>query len=199
VSTADDFLDAIDTRPLPAVASEFILDRLPHVFGSREVHLGWKEGLAATLGVDPCELIVVGSAATGVSLNPNKSSFKPFDSKSDVDVAVISYRHFDSAWEWMRRLGSGRFKLPLPAQTAFQEHVTRHVFYGVIATDKILAWLPFGSDWMPGLALPLIVDPVSGRDVNVRLYRDFSALRNYQLIGLRKARQRRLDTSTGGT
>ena len=57
----------------------------------------------------------VGSAAIGCSLNPVKN-FKPFDSASDVDVAVISNYHFTVAWRYLRTNGTRRLEVDTRTQ-----------------------------------------------------------------------------------
>src|SRR6476646_8972807 len=74
-----------------------LLDRDPWIFASRESYGKWKQALGAEIEVDPYYLIVVGSACVGRSLAPHKA-LSPFSDNSDVDVAVVSARHFDEAW-----------------------------------------------------------------------------------------------------
>ena len=172
---------ALKTHPADQFVSEFLLDRTPHVFGgSTRAYARWRRDLASALGVDAAELAVVGSAATGVSLNPNKG-FKRFDANSDIDVAVISAYHFELAWRWLRRLGAVLYGLPDEVRSAVKSHRSRYVYDGTIATDRLLAYLPFGADWVPILAHFQMAAPCDGRDLNVRLYRDWWALRDYHV------------------
>src|SRR5688500_10040342 len=88
-------------------ATKWVLEPLPFLFevGGPSALWRWKSTLAGQLEVDPKNVLITGSAAVGVSLNPYKS-FKPFDDKSDIDVAVISTYHFDVAWRTLRNLGT---------------------------------------------------------------------------------------------
>jgi hypothetical protein len=88
--------------------SRQLLDRVPWLFSDRPQYIGWKAALAADLEVDPYMLVVVGSAAVGFSLSPWKR-FSEFGPNSDIDVAVVSTRHFDDAWRWLRDLGPTKF------------------------------------------------------------------------------------------
>ena len=122
--------------------------------------------------------MVMGSAAIGVSCNPYKN-FKYFDDKSDIDVAVISGFHFQVAWRYLRNNGHTRFKLSKAQKNTWDEHLTRFIFWGTIAADKLLPLFPFGQQWLPALtkaSSPLIGD----RAVTLRIYADYDSLRAYQ-------------------
>jgi predicted nucleotidyltransferase len=141
------------------------------------------------LEVDPYGVILVGSACTGFSLSPNKN-FREFHAGSDFDVAVISDRHFDQAWRFLRDLGSDVLKLPAQSRQAVNSHRSGHVFDGVIATDRFVQFLPFAEKWVPVLERASLDEPADGRPVKVRLYRDLFALRSYQRRGVEAARTR---------
>jgi RHS repeat-associated protein len=156
-----------------------IFASIPYVFGSdRDLHLGWKRQLSKQIEVDPACLIIVGSAATGFSLTPN-NNLKPFNDKSDVDVAVISAHHFNLAWRFMRsnKIGS----LTTRQRNSLQDHQTRYIYYGTIATDRLLGILPFGAAWLKALGYMATIEPTQKRDVNLRIYTDHQSLRDYQL------------------
>lgn len=158
-----------------------ILDRVPAIFESREQYAGWRSFLGAELEVDPLCIVVVGSTAVGVSLSPREDKrFLPYHDESDVDVAVISPRHFDEAWRWLRALG------PLDALKGRPDeadllgwHRRSLVFDGTIATDRLLPYLPFGAAWQSALGHAARRAPTLDRDVKARIYRDFESLRDY--------------------
>lgn len=180
--------DVLGTDPSLCVG-RWVLERLPYIFDADpEGYRAWRHQLAGGLGVDACDVVITGSAAAGFSLSPYKG-LKPFDDDSDVDVAVISPYHFDVAWRYLRNLGSLRYTFTKAEQTSVTDHRTRLVFWGTVATDRILARLPFGPQWLAILSHMSAEPPANGRDINVRLYRDFSALRAYQTEGLRKLRE----------
>jgi hypothetical protein len=136
---------------------------------------------------------MIGSAAVGVSLSPAKN-LRPFDSDSDVDIAVVSQRHFDIAWRHLRSLGSAQLSMPAPVREAIKDHKKHYVYLGVIATDQILVHLPFGPEWQQHLADMAKEAPTDGRAINVRLYHDSDALRFYHVEGLLKIRNERLES-----
>lgn len=170
--------------------SQRLIDRVPAIFGNdRSRYIAWKKKIAQGLKVDPYGVILVGSACTGYSLNPHKN-FREFHDRSDLDVAVVSDRHFDEAWRFLRDIRSSAHKLPVPAQRAVNSHRAGHVFDGVIATDSFVEHLPFGKEWVPVLEAMTLEEPANGREVKVRLYRDLFALRSYQMRGVADARTR---------
>ena len=163
--------------------SRWILERVPHVFdGDAAAYIAWKHELGDRIGVDARAIVLVGSAATGFSLSPERP-LKPFDAKSDVDVAVVSPHHFDIVWRWLRNLGSERYGFPGYVQAQIDDHRQRLVYWGAIATDRLLQHTPLGKTWVPALADVAKMLPGGTREVNIRLFREFDALRAYQVHG----------------
>jgi hypothetical protein len=166
--------------------SKWFAEKTPFVFGAdAEAHTSWRRDLAAGLGISLFSITLIGSAAVGISLNPS-NNFAPFDQESDIDVAVVSSFHFDEAWRWLRQLGSERYGLPATAQKWIKEHETRLIYWGMIATDQLLPHMPMGSRWLSILAGLSQFAPVNGRDISVRLYRDFDALEGALQHSVRK-------------
>ena len=135
----------------------------------------------------------MGSAAVGISLNPNKA-FKTFDLKSDIDVAVISSFHFQSAWRFLRQNGKLRPKLSSKERNAWDEHRRNLVFNGAIATDRLLARFPFGGEWRRAIDEVEAASSLT-QSVKVRVYNDYEALNTYQTNSVR---QRRTDLLSQG-
>ena len=158
-------------------ASDFItqhlFDRVPYLFdGDRTSFLNWKVALAKAIEVDPACITFVGSCAIGISLDPSKG-FKTFDSTSDEDVAIISYYHFTVAWRFLRTQGYRRTHVNVRTRTAWDEHVTRFIYWGTIATDRLLGVLPFGKQWLTALGEMSRISPTIGKDINLRIYSDY--------------------------
>jgi len=167
---------------------EHVFDRVPHIFaGDRALFVLWKRALGEAIEVDPACLTVVGGAAVGNSLNPARN-FKEFDVGSDVDVAVVSHFHFTVAWRYLRTNSQRRVRVDARTRTAWDEHVTRYIYWGTIATDRLLGVLPFGLQWLGARTSMGAIDPTKGRAVNFRIYSDFEALRSYQLMSVKSVR-----------
>jgi hypothetical protein len=67
-------------------------------------------------------------------------------------------------------------------------HQKTYVFAGTIATDSILALLPFGSEWQSVLDAMARRPPTTDRDIRLRIYRDYDSLRHYQASGIERLR-----------
>lgn len=159
--------------------SHYILDRVPWIFPDRRTYVNWKTALAKDIDVDPHSILVVGSSCVGLSLSPAKD-FSMFHGDSDIDVAIVSSHHFDIAWRWLRSLGpADSLAMSKFEHEMFKWHRKNLVFDGTIATDQLLARLPFGPQWTSGLSKAATRSPTEGREVKGRIYRDFESLRSY--------------------
>jgi hypothetical protein len=185
----EDLIQALQSLSAPAFLEEYLFDSVPHVFaGDRASYVAWKRALGAAIDVDPACLTIVGSAAVGCSLSPVQN-LKAFDPSSDVDVAVISNYHFTVAWRYLRMNGTRRLQVDARTRIAWDEHVNRYIYWGTIATDKLLGVLPFGLGWLRATGHMALIDPTKGRDVNLRIYADYEALRAYQMMSVRNVRE----------
>lgn len=173
---------------LGRLLSHWLFGATPEIFGTRGDWIEWRCQLADGLGVDDHGVLLVGSAAFGISLNPH-NSFRPFGPHSDIDVAVLSVHHFDIAWFEMRAMRErGWFSLPQRVKNELKRFAPNYVFAGSIATDKLIGRLSFGEAWVEALGEMTATEPTTDRTIKVRLYRDAEALRAYQMRGLRDAR-----------
>jgi hypothetical protein len=179
--------------------SRFIFEPIPFAFADDlDLWISWKNELAAALQVDPYEMVLTGSAAIGFSLNPKKS-LAPFSIRSDVDVGVVSLHHFEVAWRHLRQSRPSWLTLPASTHRVLQWHRKNYVFAGAIATDLILPLLPFGQQWQLGLEAMGNRNPTLGREVRLRIYRDFEALRSYQAHNIRNLRDDLLEVENADT
>jgi len=185
----EEFLYDLIDLPISFLASKWILERTPFAFKDSESYLKWKELLSNKIQVDSSAIVFTGSSGCGFSLNPYKD-FKEFNDESDVDIALISDHHFDIAWHALRNLGSKYYSLTPKQKTSVDDHVNRLIYYGTIATDKILPILPFGKKWSFALNQMSKEKPIEGRIINIRIYKDFNSLRDYQTNNLEKLRQK---------
>lgn len=184
------FLSDLKNKPLSLVFSKWLLDRTPFIFeGERIKGLEWKERLAKELDVDSHAISIIGGAALGFSLNPNKN-FKIYDGNSDIDLAIISYHHFEIGWNFLRNLGTEYYKLDYKQKAIVEDHRKRLIYWGTIATDKILPIFPFGKKWYSCLSTASQQHPANNRDINVRIYRDYDSLRAYHVMNLQNTLQK---------
>lgn len=182
--TKEEFINEILTKTPDLLASIWLIDRTPIIFDCDvEKFAQWRISLGKGLNVDPSALIITGSGAFGISLNPNKK-FKEFDADSDVDVAVISEHHFNIAWRFLRGLGSERYRFSPVVKQSIIDHVNKYIYWGTIATDKLLPILPFGREWRDAIEIMRKDSPILGRTLNARIYKDLDSLRAYQVHNL---------------
>lgn len=90
--------------------------------------------------VHPNEVILVGSAKLGFSIAPHKE-FRPFGDNSDLDVAIISPRLFDTFWVQLfdySRSGALWEKL---------DDFEQFLFRGWIRPDLFPREISLASDW----------------------------------------------------
>jgi hypothetical protein len=98
----------------------------------------------------------------------------------------------------MRSLSSAtRFGLSARQRESLKDHVTRLIYWGAVATDRIIDILPFAATWMVAFSNMAGVNPTKGRKINGRVYRDFESLRAYQMLSVRAAREELLATTNG--
>jgi hypothetical protein len=188
-SSVSDLHHAIRATEPHDFVSHPLFEPVPYAFsGDLRAWISWKRRLARHLEVDPYEMVLTGSGAIGYSLNPTKG-YKPFDDVSDIDVAVISAHHFEVAWRYLRHSRPSWLSLPQPTRNALASHRKNYVFAGAIATDMILSLLPFGKSWQGGLDEMTDVEPTVGREVKLRIYRDYDALRYYHAHNIANLRQ----------
>lgn len=182
---------------IPKFVSRYVLERTPYLFNNDHFkYLDWRATLAEKISVDPCSVLIIGSAGVGISFNPHKN-FKSFDQASDIDVAVISSYHFEEAWRTFRTVGATALRLPKDVKNAIYLHRNHYIYAGTIATDKVLGLFPFGQTWQIALSDMAKVDPTIDREIKIRLYRDFEALRHYQSTNIIKLRQDILESQIG--
>ena len=185
--------DIVNLSPTKFI-SKWIIDAVPVIFEEDYTsYLDWRNNLSKKIGVDPNDIFISGSASIGFSLNPN-NNLKKFNDTSDVDICIISENYFNTAWYELRSIKpyhpsmqNSKFK------AAIENHRTKYIYWGTIATDRILPILSFGQKW--DLALKSSTDDkhFGSRDLNFRIYKDNKSFRDYTIISVSKCRQKILE------
>lgn len=185
-------VDDIIKESVTYTTSKWIIERIPFIFNNDlDNYIDWKERLSNLIGVDSKAIVFTGSSSVGFSLNP-RNNFKAFESNSDIDVAIISSHYFDIAWHFLRNIGPKFYRFKPNVQNAITEHRERFIYHGTIATDRIVHILPFGKEWVNAMNEMRKIDPTKDRDINFRIYKDFEALKSYQIMGIIKAKDQLL-------
>jgi hypothetical protein len=177
------FKKSLQERGVMPAVDLHLMDRIPFVFNEDwELFRDWKRKLGGLLEVDPRNITLVGSAATGFSLNPHKS-FREFGDHSDIDVAIISEFHFSASWRALRQTNLSTVTRAKERQAVI-EHRERHIYFGCIAADKVMSLLPFKIPWTEAMSAMAGEAPTEEREIKLRIYRDYDALRSYHLQGM---------------
>jgi len=189
----DKFLNELLNSPPELVASLWILDGVPYPFKeNKKQYAEWRHKLSSMIKVDSSEIVIIGSGAFGVSLNPNKN-YRFYDDNSDIDVAIISEYFFNTSWRHLRNLGTDIHRMSPAAKQSVIDHVHKYIYWGTIATDKLLPYLPFGPQWSEALREMSKIDPTKNRQIKARIYKDFESLRTYQVNNLKNLRTQELE------
>lgn len=190
------FVEDLLSRSPEKTISVWMIESIPYAFNDDlNLYVNWKHVLSDKIGVDSSSILLTGSGSVGVSLNPYKN-YRDFNLDSDIDVAIISDYYFNEAWRYMRNLGSGIHKLPPPPKQAILKHVSKYIYWGTIATDLILSYLPFGKKWRKALEEMSHIEPTIDRTINARIYKDFESLRAYHTNNLKNLRSVELEKGT---
>lgn len=171
-------------HPPEYVISKWVMEKLPFIFnGNYENYINAKLRISNLLNIDSCSIIFVGSSSTGFSLSPKKN-YKEFDDSSDIDIAIISYHYFNIAWHTLVNINLYD-QVPV-AVNSIMDHRTRLIYYGTIATDKILGILPFGEIWLNAMTELSNIPEFADKNINFRLYKDHESLRAYHVNNINK-------------
>ena len=175
------------TIPPDVFISKWIMERTPNIFNNSEMeYYEWKHKMALGLKIDARDIIVTGSACLGYSLNPKKN-FKKFNQYSDIDVGIISNYYFDIAWHELRN--QKYYKLDNNMKRALEDHKNRLIYWGTIATDKILPILSFGKQWNEVINGLSSTPPIDDKEINFRIYKDNKSFRDYQINSIRECQE----------
>lgn len=181
----DQFLSDYEKYPLEILASMWIFERVPYVFNNDYTgYLKVKLLISKSIRVDLCSIFFVGSCSVGFSLNPTKN-LKPFDTQSDIDIAVVSHYYFDIAWRTIQDIDFSTMTWQI--QNSISDHRGRLIYWETIALDKILGIMPFAKEWMSVLEELKQLPPFRDREVSFRLYRNHEALRRYHINNFQKS------------
>jgi hypothetical protein len=198
--TANEFKDIILNEPLERVVEEFIFKGEPYVFRR------WPQGfevlrshLCSQLSILTSNVIVIGSAKIGFSLNPD-SFGRQFSEKSDIDVLVVSDTVFDSMWQTLLKWNyPRRYRLD-----GFEQEwaISRmdDVYWGWLRPDRIrFEGLSFpdalkplrdlSTKWFNAFRSLSLFPNFENRDVSGRLYRSWDHAFLYHMDGLRKIKE----------
>lgn len=157
--------------------------------------------LCPRLSFEEQNVIIVGSAKIGFSLDPNTFP-RAYTKSRDIDVLVVSEMLFDTFWQTMLRWHYPRRLERLPETdwrwvTARQNDLYWGWFHpddigyeGLTFPDILKPLRDLKTNWFNSFQSLSLYEEFSGRDVNGRLYRTWEHALFYQASGLRQIHNR---------
>lgn len=173
-------------RHAEIVEKYLLVEETPFAF--RDKKKGYEfllKHLGTALGVGVDAITVVGSGRIGFSLSPFKFG-RPFSKRSDLDIAVIDSRLFDTAWLDMVGLGSKFARLDRDVQNWVNEHRSNNVYWGYVEPGKLRGAVACHQIWFPTFAGLAQYEYFADRLISGRLYRTWDHARSHQLYTLSK-------------
>lgn len=151
------------------IMQEHLFEGLPFVFRDTPQTLGvLKSHLAAELGVDASNIVVVGSARLGFSLNPDKFP-RQFSDTSDIDIVIVDKGLFDKVWTTLLRWNYPRRLVKLgKADGDWVYQRRKDIYWGWFTPDRIR---------FEGISYPDALQPL--RDLSTRWFNAFHSLSQY--------------------
>ena len=122
---------------------------------------------------------MVGSGKLGFSIVPKKR-YRPFSIDSDIDLAIVSHKLFDSIWE-------GVFDHSVAAPYwAERQDFNNYLARGWIRPDKLPPGFLQGQDWWDFFRELTALGTFGDRRLRAGLYRTWHFMRNYQMSAVEK-------------
>lgn len=185
----------LDAEPLLEWIDQHVLRSDPFAFKG----VGFRPVISLVsreLGVEANGVYCIGSGAVGLSMNPNKvlgADLKQFNDSSDLDIALISELHFETAWRDLRQAVAPTLTEIHPLIVEHLKWQRKRFFDGAILAQKLLPTFSFGNTWIPSaVRLRELVSTLLDREVemNLWIYRDYWSLRSYVASSIIRCRQK---------
>jgi hypothetical protein len=190
--TVDEFKERLRTDALHDIADEVLLaDGAEHVTEAQFNLI--RQRVSDSYGIDKeaIRIVITGSAKLGFSIVEKKEKdgtlrprFRPFDYRSDIDVAVLSAKLFDLIWFELSGYASNRPWFPLE-----YKKLGPYLVSGWLRPDRFPSssslmncrkWFPIFADLSADIRF-------NRRKVRAGLFYSLDQLRQYQVRSLRDA------------
>jgi hypothetical protein len=198
--SVDQFKDLILASEFEAIVREHIFSGVPFAFREQPQLLDLiRHHLKRELGLVPESVLVIGSAQTGFSLNPDNFP-RRFSDESDIDVLVVDQSYFDRIWITVLKWHYRRRGLNLGApESNWQQRMRKNLFWGSVMPHKIrYEGLLFQDDlvplrdlstkWFNAFRSLSLYPEFARRDISGLLYRSWDHALLYQAYSLRQIR-----------
>jgi hypothetical protein len=138
--------------------------------------------LSQRLKVPKSDVVVVGSARTGFSLDQINYG-TPFGPHSDIDVVIVSQRLFDTVWIQLYRCRLSNATLPPQIAKAREEH-RQLIFYGRAFPHRLFRVTAFAASWVHAFASLGLHPEFAAHEVHGMLFRSWEHATGYYAHGL---------------
>ena len=167
--SVDEFKNIILNASLDHVVQRHIFEGVPYVFRERpESSSLLTKHLCGAMDLSEQNVIVVGSAKVGFSLNPDNFPRK-FSEISDIDVIVISEGLFDQVWMTLLKWNYPRRGLNLGRiEGEWAQLRRKDIYWGWLVPNEIN---------YEGLSFPEALKPL--RDISATWFNTFQSLSLY--------------------
>ncbi len=164
-----DFKEALLDQPLGQVVQDTIFKGLPYVFRERPESLDvLKHHLCQEIGLSWENIIVVGSAKVGFSLNPANFP-RQFSEDSDIDILAVDESLFDEVWTTLLKWNYPRRLVRLGrVDNDWIYNRRKDIYWGWFVPDQIR---------FEGISFPDALSPV--RDLSTRWFNAFRGLSRF--------------------
>src|ERR1051326_819228 len=184
-----------------------ILSGIPWIFqGDTALFTAWRTAVAKEVGVAPDAIYLVGSAATGYSLNPTKpgENFRKALSgasprPSDLDIAIVAPNFFEQAWNSIIRFDRGgalgRFLREQYGYKGFEtgddiRQMRQNVYWGAISYVHATSGADIARTFRYVFAATTRIRPLFGHQPKARIYRRREDLLSYHEQGVQLVKER---------
>ena len=146
---------------------------------SSEKYFELRKAVSEEFEVHPNEVIVVGSAKLGFSIVPSQR-YRPFGDASDLDIAIVSPKLFESVWRDLHRyfLKGGYWE--------GRDEFMKYFFRGWIRPDRLPPdqHFPFARNWWEFFNALSASRRYSNRRIRGAIYQSWHFLETYQTVAI---------------
>ena len=186
--TADEFKNKLRDEALSdiEVVQRYITHGSAFVFKDNDdKYFKLKKMVAEEFGLNPQEVIMIGSAKLGFSISPLKR-WQPFHGESDIDMVIISSDKFDRFWK-----GLYDFNIELTARTEKEEkryyRFLDYLFKGWLRPDVFPFSYVGRNEWL-GFFKSISYGEFGDYKINGAVFRDWGFYETYHTSNIREIR-----------
>jgi hypothetical protein len=174
--SVDEFKYAVLNTSLDLIVQQHIVEGVPYAFrDTPEAGDLLTKHLCKAMGFSEHNVVIVGSAKVGYSLNPDNFP-RGFSDSSDIDVVVVSPELFDRVWMTLLSWHYPRRLVDLGRVEGDWARLRRKdIYWGWLVPDEIR---------YEGLSFPDVLKPL--RDISTKWFNTFQSLSLYPEFAARK-------------